>query len=158
MMMTISPLWFPFCHYESVISYLLIYILCVEDSSTHTHTHTQARTIHTYTSTYNTHIHTPVWNSKQYAQITVCSYWLLFLPYKEEIWNNADLYFWVISNRTRQTIVHSSGDQFNWFVELFCVSKIKKKKIIKLLILLSVRCLHSQVQPLKFFEFSSLFP
>jgi len=65
-------------------------------------------------------------------------------------------------------MVHSSRDQFDWFVGLFCVFK---KNIyiyiyiyiciyiyIKLLILLGVRYLHSQVQPMKLFEFSSLFP
>ena len=43
----LSPLWFPVCHSGSVISHLLLYILCVEE----------------------THTHTPVWNSKQYAEI-----------------------------------------------------------------------------------------
>jgi hypothetical protein len=64
------------CHFL----FITVYPICWRHMYTHTH-HTQAHTIHT-----------PVWNSKQYAVCTNC---------KEEIWNNIDLYFWVISKRTR---------------------------------------------------------
>jgi len=71
-----------------------------------------------------THTHTHMYKHIQYIQTHKYETVSSSTNCKEEIWNNAVLYFWAISSRTRQTMVHSSRDQFDWFVGLFCVSEI----------------------------------